>query len=656
MDLGMLSGSRTFSVPVEVTDSMTAVSAQPVLENVRANVTDVPRNTEFEVFADIFNGPDRISDAVLTVNSGSSQLARRFIGTIEANAITHDNPLLVPGFAVSGEQRLTVTLSYTSKGEAFNVSRNVTVRVTEPVIPVHPVLENLRLSDSEIVKGAPFEVFVDIFNGTHGITNAALTVSSGGVQLARRFIGGIEGGSIIPENMLSASGINFTGHQDLTVTLSYFDKDGSAMSVSRNISVRVTDNSGLLNLQNISAPLRADLDNTASVNFWLTNPTAVAVTGIEAFLYDDNGRQLTSIYISEIPPNFSALNSLEFPVTGRAGTRIYSLNITYTGAADIRQSINGSFSINIAAAAAEDTERDAVLRIQRIDAPSLMNTGVRTKIPFTLVNAGRGMAYNVEVFVLNEQGVEIMREFVGNIAPGISTFDTSFLLRLDEAGDYNLTFYAVGENADESLTQASRVFEQQVVNYRVTITDVGGHEWIWNNMTSIEFSVINGGSEIMHFVGAELVNARGDVLSTAYIGNILPEEKKERQRFRDVYIWDNNTGSAELLINLTYENSDKQEHLITLPITATFQSDGGFIPPPPDDPYGPFVEEKPFPWLAVLLFSMGVLTVGGIIFFIVFKTKKKVRDEDDDIDYFLSQMNTGTAPSSRTEDKEEINA
>jgi hypothetical protein len=198
------------------------------------------------------------------------------------------------------------------------------------------------------------------------------------------------------------------------------------------------------------------------------------------------------------------------------------------------------------------------------------------------------------------------------------------------------------------------MFELGVVNYRVTITDVGGHEWIWNNMTTIEFSVINGGSETMHLVSAELVNARGDVLGTAYIGNILPEEKKERQRFRDVYIWDNNTGSAELLINLTYENSDKQEYLITLPITATFQSDGGFTPPPPDDPYGPFEEEKPFPWLAVLLFSMGVLAVGGVIFFIVFKTKKKVRDEDDDIDYFLSQMNTGTAPSSRTEEEEEI--
>jgi hypothetical protein len=48
----------------------------------------------------------------------------------------------------------------------------------------------------------------------------------------------------------------------------------------------------------------------------------------------------------------------------------------------------------------------------------------------------------------------------------------------------------------------------------------------------------------------------------------------------------------------------------------------------------------------------GVLLIGSIISIIIFRKKRKVRDEDDDIDYFLSQMNTGSG--SPQAEKEEV--
>jgi hypothetical protein len=654
-DSGMLSGSRTFTIPVEVTDS-TETTSVPLLENVRfvgsGSNNSAPRNTEFEITADIFNGADRITEAVITINNGSTQLTRRFIGSVEAGATVSDNLLRVPGIAATGEHRLTVTLGYRGKnGEHFTVSRSITVRVTEPAVSAVPLLENIKLSDPEIPLGAAFEVAADIFNGSADITNAVLTVNSGGVQLSRRFIGVIEAGRMMPDNLLTASGINFTGVQDLVITLSYVDSEGVSQYVSRSIPIRVVSDAGLLNLQNISAPLRADENTHANMTFALTNPTSVAITGIEAFLYDDTGRELTSVYIREAGAHSSDTVTLSFPVTGRTGTRTYSLSIVYRDAANERKSIAGSFSISVIAG--EDTERASGLRIQRIQTPAQTNTGVRTTIPFTLVNAGRGTAYNVEIYVLNEQGIEIAREFVGSIPPSGSQ-DGTFTLRFDEPDTYNLTFRAVGESADESLSQTSRAFELRVVNYRVTITDVGGHEWIWNNMTTIEFAVINGGSEDMLNVNAELADAEGNVFASAYIGTILPGDKKERIRFRDVFINDNGRGMMELFINLTYENREMQEFPISHPLTATFMSDGGWDIPW-DDPWvgddWEFEEESGSVWVVVLIVGISVLVVGGIIFAVVFRKKRKSRDEDDDIDYFLSQMKMDTLPA---EPKEEI--
>ncbi|MCL2637026.1 MAG: hypothetical protein FWD48_01520 [Oscillospiraceae bacterium] len=643
-DTGMMSGSRTFSVPVEVTDSTASASA-PLLENIKVNGL----NISGEIFV-----TEKVTNAELTINRGSTQLAREYLNVVNATDKGFPFSLDVTALNTADNTPLVVTLTYVnSSGTSQTVSKNIPVSAFgSSAAP--PTLENLIVIQNEVFAEDAFDLNVDIFPGGDKITGAVLTVNHGANQLVRKFIGALDAGFSLAE-AVKISGIDTVGNQVLTVTLEYRDSAGINHVISKNVTVNVQPtraDSGLLNLQNLSAPFRGELDSRENMSFSLTNPTSSAISGIEAFLYDDGGKEITSIYISEIKSNSSETFTLSFPVTGRTGSRSYSLNITYRDAANTKRSINSSFSINVTAG--EDNERAAGIRIQSINTPAQTNTGVRTNIPFTLVNAGRGTAYNVEVYVLDEQGVELAREFVGNIPAGGSSFDTSFRLRFDDPDIYNLTFYAVSESADETLSQVSRAFELRVVNYRITFADVGGHEWIWNNMTTIEFALINGGNEEMLNVNAELTDAKGNVFGQAYIGSVLPGEKKERVRFRDVFIWDDGMGFMELFIKLTYENKEMQEFPVYHSLNATFSSDGGWVDPPWSDNWGDdweFEEESDTVWLVILIVSISVLLVGGIITFVVIRAKKKTRDEDDDIDYFLSQMKTDNASA---EAKEEI--
>jgi hypothetical protein len=647
------SGSRTLTTAVTITDVPTTAAAQPILENVQASAANIPSGEAFEISTDIFNGTERITNAALTVYHGSTQLARRFIGVINAGAVSNET-LTIPGISETGDRQLTVTLSYRGAGGAsLSTSRSITVRSGNPVV-AQPTLENLMIVDNEVFAGRAFDINADIFPGSDRITGAVLTVNIGSAQLTRRFIGTIEAG-VMSDNTLRIPGIDTVGNQTLTVMLTYRDRSGADMATSKSITARVLEpngeQAGMLRIQNISAPIRTEVDTHANVSFTLTNPTPIAITGAEAFLYDDSGTLLTSVYIVASNANSTDTISLSFPVTGRTGLRSYSLVINYKNAENASKTISGDFSITVLhAGEASADERPSSLRIQRINAPAQMFTGVRTNIPFTLVNAGRGMAYNVEVYILNEFGEEIAREYVGAI-PAMGSIDGNIPLRFNQPDTYNLTFIAVSENSDETLSQISRNFEQRAVDYRVTITDLGGHDWIWNNMTTIEFGVINGGSEIMLNTTAQLINIEnGTVFAETYIGTINPGEKKERVRFRDVYIWDDGMGFMEMAISLTYENAEMQEFPVSHPFFANFYSDGGWDDPwvgPPgdwDEPWEFEEEDGGSVWLVVLIVSISVLVIGGTVTIIVVSKKRKVRDEDDDIDYFLSQMKMDSVP------------
>jgi hypothetical protein len=775
----VFSGSRTFNIPITVTDGVEPVIVQPVLENVKTS-GDVFTGSDFEISADIFAGTDTISDAVLTVNSGGNQLARRYIGVIESGAVLPENTFRIPGFDTTGDREFIVTLTYKDiTGTTLTASKNINVKVLPPTAetaPTQPILENLNVIDSPVVRGEAFELNADIFGGSNRITNAALTVrNSAGSQLTRtflgtvepnvllnetlkipginatgnqvltvefsyrdkdgtnqsatknitvavnpapetihptlenlivvnnelfigeafelnvdifpgsekitgavlrvrngttefphRFIGVIEAGTLLTENTLPIPGINTAGNQTLTVTLSYTDKNGVNHSVSKNTTVRILTaaeaEAGLLRIQDIAAPIKIEIDTHAEMTFTLTNPTATEIKGVEAFLYNDSGILLTSVYIREAETFSSEIIPLSFPVTGRTGARSYRLVVNYKNAENASKSLNGSFIMTVLTSdEAEEDERPSNLRIQRVEAPAQIFTSVRTNIPFVVVNAGRGTAYNVEVYVVDESGAEIAREYIGNI-PAAESAEGEIPLRFNDPGNYSLTFHAIGENADETLTAVSRNFEIRTVNYRVNIADIAGHEWIWNNMTTLEFAVINGGSEEMLNVNAQLADEDGNVFGEVYIGTIQPGEKKERIRFRDIFIWDDGIGFMELSINLTYENEDMQEFPFSHTFTAFFSGDnwdggddGWDDDRWPEVPWDEDEESGSF-WLIVALTGGALIVAGAVITIIVVSRKKKKRDEDDDIDYFLSQMKADSTAAETQADshKEEI--
>jgi hypothetical protein len=551
---------------------------------------------------------------------------------------------------------LTVEFTYRdNKGTNQTITRNINVAVSEAPAVIQPTLENLIAVNSEVFMGEAFDLNVDIFPGSERITGAVLSVRSGSVNFPQRFIGVIEVGTLLTDNTLRISGLSAAGNQTLTVTLTYTDSKGVSHSVSRSTTVRVLTageaEAGFLRIQNIMAPIKVEIDTHANMTFTLTNPTATAIKGAEAFLYDDNGSLLTSVYIRDAEAFSSETFALSFPIIGRTGTRSYRLSISYKNAVNTSRFSESSFVMTVANPGEMDgeDERPSSLRIQSIQAPAQMFTSVRTAIPFTVVNAGRGTAYNVEVYVVDEFGAEVAREYLGSISPAASREGT-VSLRFNDPDSYNLTFYVIAENADESFIQVSRAFELRAVNYRVNITDVSGHEWIWNNFTTIEFGVINGGTEQMLNTNAQLTDANGQVFGEVYIGTIQPGEKKERQRFRDIFIWDDGMGFMELFIQLTYENAEMQEFTFTHSMSANFQSDMGWHDPWPDDswndPWEFEEDEESSIWLIIAIVGGSVIVAGIITAIIIIKVKKKKRSEDDDIDYFLSQMKMEAVPSS----------
>jgi hypothetical protein len=644
-------GFETYMIPVEVLGGNNAAS-QPILENIALSSRTVPVNEDFSVSADIFNGNDTINDTILSVNRGGVELARRFLGTVSANDILRSEELVIPGISEAGTHTLTVTLSYKNRsGESQTINKNITVNTNAALST--SFLRLLHISHPlDFIIDESATITVHASNPSDAdITGMIVFLYDGNTLVDSRYISGVTANSPIAIPITFPVTGN-AGSRTYRLVIDYFDNHGTEHNIESSFTINVkqsaNQSAGTIRLQNIMPPLKAELDTITTVPVALTNSSDDSVFGAELSIFDENNIRLFSLFISEIIPNSTHHETLSFYVTGRTGSRNYELEIYYN---DIKT--RTPFSLTAVAEGSETDERPADIRIQSIDIPSQIFTGVRTNIPFTLANAGRGTAYSVEIFVIDQYGNEVAREFVGSIPPQGSR-EGIFPLRFNSPDSLNLTFYAVAENADESFSQTSRAFELRVADYRVSITDVAGYEWIWNNMTTIEFVVINSGNEAMLNVSAELADAEGNVFRQIYIGNIPPNDKTSRERFRDVFIWDNGAGFMELFINITYENADLQEFSISHSLSATFMSDGGWDMPPDwdddrDNPWGDFEEEAGNVWTVVLVIGISALVIGGIVTLIVVKKKRKTRDEDDDIDYFLSQMKMDNSPAEKEE-------
>jgi len=536
-------------------------------------------------------------------------------------------------------------------------SKTVTVPVEvvrDADAPVPPVLENIGFDKDEVEVGEAFSVFADVINeGPGRISDAVLTArDKSGKQIARKYIGGIDADASVTDNELKVSGLNAEGVQEISVYLDYTDSNKKSAFIKKSVTVTVkaaAQSNGKLKIQSVTPPIEAAIDDYTDVFFTVTNPTTSPVKNVEAYLYNENDNEITSLWIGTVEANESKDLSMKFPVKGKPGSRTYKL--TVTDSKDL--TISASFSFSAVAEEDMDTdEKPANIKIQAVNAPSKMYCGTKTSVPFTLVNAGKGTAYNVEVYVKDENGVELTRKYIGLIAPS-GSFEGEFKLKFDENGEYNLTFYAVCESFNGATSSVSEAFEQRVVTYRASIEDVTGYDWIYNGTATIEFAVLNAGTDTMYNVNAELANENGDVFGKTFVGTIAAGEKKERVRFRNVYIDSMGESTMPLFINVTYENAEMQEFPLEYSMMGTFFFDnyggGGMMIKEPYPGEGELIidGEQPKAGIPILFIIIGaaVLVAVIVIVIVVIAKKKKKRSDDDDIDYFLSQLKLSAPPA-----------
>ncbi|MCL2693660.1 MAG: hypothetical protein FWE60_00980, partial [Oscillospiraceae bacterium] len=405
--------------------------------------------------------------------------------------------------------------------------------------------------------------------------------------------------------------------------------------------------SGQLRIQNITPPVEELILTPSFVEFWLTNPTRTPILGAEAFLYNDRGTQLSSIYISGVGENSSDRFELPF-ITGRtAGVYSYTLEIKYRDADGKPNEITRTFSVNVVTEKTdvEEGERPARIIIQRINNPAIMYLGVNTRVPYTIVNAGKGGAYNVEVYVVDAEGNELAREYVGNIPPAGSSVE-EVEIKFDIESEHELTMYAIYENFNESRNQVTRSFTQRVIAYRASVTDVAGFEWLEVGMqTNIEFSILNNGSEVLRNTTAVLSDSEGNRYGELFIGTIEPGTIKERLRFRNIMFWE--AGGLDLMITVTYENESMQTFsfetnfstMVSEPWTPDFGDDWGDSWP--EDDWGMEVDGEGGEAWWVLWLILGGLAVAGVVVLVVFVKKGARKRENDEMENFIKAMSGG---------------
>jgi hypothetical protein len=628
----------------------------PVLENVRVIPGEVVRGEAFTVHADIFNYGAVIKDAeIIAADSAGNRLARRFIGDLGQSPTGAEYVLEIPsGLDVTGTRRVTITLTYRDGiGRLQSISQSTTIRVNR--------IENIPLeilsvdTPSVIETGAPVEISFSLVNrGNADFRNAQAFIFMNNTQVASMFIGQIA----------TNSGTNHTINHTFTsdtaayeLRVSYENTAGVKHEARQRFNpsfsaVTAGEDSGVLRIQSVSPPADVLVRSNTSVEFWLTNPTAASVKGAEAFLLDAAGNEITSVYMSEIAGNSTTQQSLTFAAASTAGSTSYSIKVTYRDNSGVLRSLHRQFTvITVSELTDTGTGRPGNVIIQRIDNPGAMYTNVDTSIPFTLVNAGRGVAHHVQVYVTDAQGNELTREYIGTLADA-QRHEDRIRLKFDEVGERELTLHVSFESADESRGAAQRGFTQRVTDYRASVTDIAGYEWgLWQGEpANIEFSVLNSGTETLLNVTAYLVDSMGMQYSEVFIGTIEPGTKKERQRFRNVMFWE--AAWVELTIKVVYENADMKEFSFTESFGAMVNEmwsggwddgmvwDGGWEESDETD-----AEGGGMAWWIWVLIGVGV-AVPGIIVLTYFLRKSARKRENAEMENFIRMMAaSGNAPA-----------
>jgi len=651
-----LTAAKPISITVTLPDSRRSLE----ISNISFPAKSM-KDEETEIKFDIINKSDiNFKNAEISIfDETGALMSSSFLGDVAANSAL--NSVLKPIFKNTGEYVCSLILTYNDNtGKDLSVSKTISINVSVPETPTGLSISNLTIPE-EIKIGVPAEISFDIVNKSGSdFKNVEATIyGSDGRFLDNAFAGSIAANSaasvtLSPEFL--AAGTNTR-----TLKITYNDKFDKAYAASFDIPIYISASQAGLKIQNLIVPAETLVKTAASVEFAVTNTGNEALKGVEAYIYDAGGNEINSVYISVLEAYSTSQQQLSVQCPSGAGTYAYSLTVYYGSLLKETRSFNlkvvAEKVVTPEPTPTPEPEEDGRVKIQKIDTPAVIFLGVKTSIPFTLANAGKGGMYNVEIFITDVDGIELAREYVGNIAAA-NTGSGSFSLIFPEGeGEWELTFHVYWENGEETTNTEEKAFSVYVQKYRASVTDITGYEYLDDiNPTNIEFSLLNSGSAAMMSCSAALYGNDDILLGELYIGGVAPGEKKERQRFRNVVFTE--AGTYDCKIVITYENEDMRQFSIAGTFNVTVQSltdmwggegmyDGEVIYPDDGGIYaddgmlegGDDAGSGAFKWKYVYIAAGAALLIVIVVVIIaVRRGKKRKKSNDDDISEFLSML------------------
>jgi|GEM_PF-4562570 len=225
----------------------------------------------------------------------------------------------------------------------------------------------------------------------------------------------------------------------------------------------------------------------------------------------------------------------------------------------------------------------------------------------------------------------INTKYIGSIGKNATSSGQSFKMvaaKDIEPGAVTFTLHISYENDDgsggmETVDLSTKIKQED----KVQINRAEIYEAYMGRETEVDYSIINNGVTTLNNAEVQLLNENGDVLSTAYVGNVAPATEYSNA---DLLVTFDETGTKTLTFAFVYETDDGTKKMIKKEVVIEVTE----YSPPFVDPNPPMVDPQPqgVNWLLILV-GAGVVGVGGFFAFKAYKKKKASAesvDEDED--------------------------
>ncbi len=605
----------------------------------------------------------RNAQVYITDNKGN-EMDRVYLGTLSASTVTGDKPLKVT-FDRSGSQTLTLTLEYqNAELETVKVTQRLKVKVSDSFAVS---IEKINYSVPFVQNQTGDISFNLVSMSAEEFLNAQIFVlDADGNEIANSYLGAISPRAEKEELVISPK-FSKTGEQTITLGVRYETADNTVHTVTQELDIQVSGSAGTasgdVKIQNISPQIGAEKGQEATITVDVVNGRLSGLSSVEVTLYDSNGAALYSNFVGKIEGQTSTSVTLKNVFTSN-GVKNLKIGVKYKDSENNVEEVTRSFTMNIG----ENAGESANLKLQNFVVPNIVFTGVKTEIPFTIINAGLGKAYNVEAYIVDADGKEYARSFVGNLGnteSGQNSSEQKLEIKTTEDGvkDMTLVLYVEDENYVSSTIE--RNFSVESVPYRISIKDVEEPGYVEVGYDAqFEFSVLNAGTEELYNATAKLVDDQGNQYAELYIGTISPGTEVTKKRLKPVF---QEAGTKQLQIVLSYENAEMNTFTLSYNCTAIDVQEP-YVPeivdPVPEIDPGMEEQNTGLPvWAWGLIIGGAVVIVVGIIItVVVVKKKKKQKDDGDDMDFFFSQnmmnpnldLSSSSGSSGHTEDGREL--